>query len=422
MLFSNPGKTSIIIIISIIVIAVLVETSITRISVFMGGLNSYEFNIAIFSILVLVFALGQHLILRFTGLRNIQSKQKNLILTFKSVSITQYVLLAMLFFTIVEMIFTLSYSVTLTKAIIWINYGMSTILLGLLSERFFAWFRSNRNRTVLVYAIGMMFLSLNSLITIPYVSSELSGVTRGTESIGPIKSLVSVVGVVNEQGRILNWTYLITSILSFVIIWAATVLLLHHYSRKIGKVKYWIIISIPLVYFISQFQYLFLEVLTPYRVSDPILFGVSYTLFFSAVKPAGGILFGIAFWIISRSISSKTVKDYMMISGFGLLLFFSSSQPLGLTLAPFPPFGLATICFVGLSSYLIYIGIYSSAISVANDIQLRRSIRKSIEEHSDLLDKIGAAEVERQIQDRVLVLTKGLSNEIAEHTGVQIIS
>lgn len=97
-------------------------------------------------------------------------------------------------------------------------------------------------------------------------------------------------------------------------------------------------------------------------------------------------------------------KDYVMISGCGLLLFFSSSQPFGLTLDPFPPFGLATICFVGLSSYFIYVGIYSSALSAANDVQLRRSIKKSIEKQSDLLDKFGTAEVERQIQSRVLVL------------------
>jgi len=109
----------------------------------------------------------------------------------------------------------------------------------------------------------------------------------------------------------------------------------------------------------------------------------------------------------------------MIISAYGLLLFFASNQPFGLTLVPFPPFGLATISFVGLSCYLIYLGIYSSALSVANDVQLRKSIRKSVEQQSDLLDKIGTAEMEHQIQDRVLVLTKDLSYEIAQTTGVQ---
>jgi hypothetical protein len=251
------------------------------------------------------------------------------------------------------------------------------------------------------------------------VSNELAAVTRGTEFIGPLKSLVSIIGLANLQGVVLNQTYLITSILSFIIIWIATVFLLYHYTKKIGRIKYWIIVSIPLVYFLSQFQYALLEVFTPLRLFDPILFGILYTLFFSAVKPVGGILFGLVFWIVYRNIRNENVKDYLMISGFGLLLFFSSNQPFGLTLAPYPPFGLATICFVGLSSFLIYAGIYSSALSVANDVALRRSIKKSVEKQSDFLEKIGTAEEERQISNRILVLTRELSNKVTENTGVQ---
>ena len=61
-----------------------------------------------------------------------------------------------------------------------------------------------------------------------------------------------------------------------------------------------------------------------------------------------------------------------------MTLLFTSNQPLGLIFAPYPPFGLATICYMTLASYLILLGIYSSAISVANDTTLRRSIKKSL--------------------------------------------
>jgi hypothetical protein len=63
------------------------------------------------------------------------------------------------------------------------------------------------------------------------------------------------------------------------------------------------------------------------------------------------------------------VKEYMTISAFGMMLLFTSNQPLGLTFLSYPPFGLATISFFGLASYLILIGVYSSAISVANDVK-----------------------------------------------------
>ena len=47
--------------------------------------------------------------------------------------------------------------------------------------------------------------------------------------------------------------------------------------------------------------------------------------------------------------------------------------------------------------YLVPIGIYSSAISVAEDSKLRQSIRSFAVRESRLLDSIGMAEIERQV-------------------------
>ena len=69
-------------------------------------------------------------------------------------------------------------------------------------------------------------------------------------------------------------------------------------------------------------------------------------------------------------------------SGYGLLLLFTANQHQIIQLNPYPPFGLPTICYVGLASYLILVGIYSSALSVANDFELRRSIEVGRQENS----------------------------------------
>jgi hypothetical protein len=74
---------------------------------------------------------------------------------------------------------------------------------------------------------------------------------------------------------------------------------------------------------------------------------------------------------------------------------------------------------MGLASYLIYVGIYSSALSVANDSELRKTIRKSVEQQTELLDSIGSAEMERQLQNRVLFLTRDRPNEMTEETGIE---
>jgi hypothetical protein len=121
----------------------------------------------------------------------------------------------------------------------------------------------------------------------------------------------------------------------------------------------------------SQFGYVFLGLFTSFRTSQPILFGVVYSLFFIGSVPAGGILFGIAFWSIARNIRSNVVKQYKMILAYGMMILFSSNQASALVRFFYPPFGLVTLSFFGMASYLIFIGIYSSAISVAEDSELR---------------------------------------------------
>ena len=133
----------------------------------------------------------------------------------------------------------------------------------------------------------------------------------------------------------------------------------------------------------------------------------------------GGILAGIAFWIIARSIKQKAVRQYLLISACGIMLVFASNQASRLVYPPFPPIELGAICYLGLASYLILVGIYSSALSVANDVELRRSIRKSVEQQSNLLGNIGTAQLENQIQKTVLNKTRDLYLKLGDETGVQ---
>ncbi|MDW0206948.1 MAG: hypothetical protein QOA28_05240, partial [Nitrososphaeraceae archaeon] len=73
----------------------------------------------------------------------------------------------------------------------------------------------------------------------------------------------------------------------------------------------------------------------------------------------------------------------------------------------------------GLSCYLIYNGLYYSAISVSQDMTLRQSIRKSVLEQSKLLDSIGTAEMERDVQTQVLTIVKKKSAAMEEKSGVE---
>jgi hypothetical protein len=61
---------------------------------------------------------------------------------------------------------------------------------------------------------------------------------------------------------------------------------------------------------------------------------------------------------------------------------------------------------MGLSSYLVLIGIYSSAISISEDSRLRNSIRNFALKETNLLDSIGSAHIEQEIQNKVIEFTK----------------
>ena len=59
------------------------------------------------------------------------------------------------------------------------------------------------------------------------------------------------------------------------------------------------------------------------------------------------------------------------LKGIGLVLLFASNQAIIFVNEPYPPYGFVSVLYVGLASYLVLIGIYSSAISISEDSKLR---------------------------------------------------
>jgi hypothetical protein len=406
-----PNTTVMLAIISIIIAACILDTSIIKLSVFTGGLNP-NLNIIIFSGLTVVYAAGQYFILLFIRRKIELSRMPSVSVIQRLISIIQYSLLAVLILIILQMVFTSTYDVFLLKVLVWTSYGVSVALLGLLAEKFLSWFRSSHDIVVILYATAMGILSANAAITILTV---MSGLTAQLEEIRPLGSPVSIV---LNADNVFNSIYVVTSILSFIFIWVATVLLLRYYSKRLGTAKYWILVSAPLFYFLSQFQTILFDLFAPLRLSDPILFGIVFTLVFSLAKPIGGILFGIAFWTVARRVSQHAIKDYLMVSAFGIILLFTSNQATDLIIAPYPPFGLVTVSFMGLSSYMLLVGIYSSAISISQDSVLRKSIRTLAESEFKLLDSIGTAQVEQEVLRKVMPVVKRQAHNIKEETGI----
>jgi hypothetical protein len=371
-----------------------------------------EWDIAAFTTIATIYAVVQYVLLRQVKSQAKASKLFALNLIHKIVFLIQYALTALLIFVILQMVLSSAYNSIIVVVAIAISYTLAIIMTGLLTLRFYLWFKSSRNTVILAYCIAAASLLINAALTLVYVSN-------GLLSMSPV--VLPHIGhftTYSPYSIMLNFGYVMSSIVSFIITWIATIMLLRHHSKKLGAAKYWILVTIPLVYFLSQFQPLFLDLLLDYRLSNPIVFNVLYTVIFSLSKPVGGILFGIAFWYMARSMHHTGLSNYLMIAGYGVLLFFTSNQATVLINLPYPPFGMATISFVGLSCYLLFVGIYASAVSIAEDSNLRKSIRKLAEKESKLLDSIGLAQMEQVIQKRVITLSKETERTMIEQTGV----
>jgi hypothetical protein len=106
--------------------------------------------------------------------------------------------------------------------------------------------------------------------------------------------------------------------MSFVSIWATTAILVNYYrERSIGTVIYWIILALPLFYYVANvfYQFIIMNMLNPYLTIDPVTVSIILTAFLSLSEPIGGLVFAFGFWKISKIISyEKNIKTYMVIS------------------------------------------------------------------------------------------------------------
>jgi hypothetical protein len=371
-----------------------------------------------------VYAISQYFILEFIKGRGekelgyAKGKMRLSAATFrKIVSIIQYVITAILIFVILQLIFYSRYSPAATTAITAISYTTAIVMIGLLAYLFFMWFNQNRRSAsglkVFLYGLSSAALVLNTIIGLALIYSL--SLTKPV-MMGPHAGSVTVL-IGTPIDRILNPSYIATSILGFILMWSATAILLRSYSQRLGKAKYWFLVSIPLVYFVSQFLTLFSNQFAATLALYPVLF----TLLFVFSKPVGGILFGAAFYSIGRrgiSSNGNFVRDYMTFAAYGFVLFFVSSQ--NTVVQPtYPPFGVIAASFVGLSGFMMFLGLYSSAISVSQDVKLRQLIRRSAAQEVKFLESIGTAQMEQELQKRVLTIAKKNSDNMVEETGVQ---
>jgi hypothetical protein len=338
-----------------------------------------------------------------------QSRKTPRIRTFYLISLTSFVVLTFFIGLLMYQLFYYHYYETwINISIVSISYGISSVLIIWLALIFFSWYKSTHDRVVFLYFVSMSLIAFHLIFTILFIGAKISdNQYRVAEYVGGSGD------VSGGRHLLLDIIYRISSFISFFSIWMTTAILMSSYREKlIGSVKYWIILVLPLAYFLITYFYQFFlsNLLISYFQNDPVTVSIIVSAFLSLSKPIGGIIFAAAFWNMSRVVGyERKMKLSMVIAGWGIFFIFSANQAATQIIIPYPPFGITTVTILNMASFLMVLGIYNSATLVSSNNSLRTSLHK----HAlKLLKPIGRAEMEKEIQKTVKNISE--HKEIAE--------
>jgi flagellar basal body-associated protein FliL len=221
--------------------------------------------------------------------------------------------------------------------------------------------------------------------------------------------------------------------IGYVFLWFTSVLFLRHYSKRVGEVKFWIIMGLPLLSFlIGVYLLSVVESSSPMdsqqeeeeqQSSRTLLL---YVLLVVASVVAGAIRFGMMFLSVAKSMhklkstESYALAKYLTVYAYGIIILPESLTSPFIDLTAYPPFSAIAWSLAAFASYLFSFGFYASAISLSHNRDLRRAIRNSaLEQSSKLLDNIGVGELQQQLQDKVMNIVNAQAEKIERQTGIQ---
>ena len=412
---SRFDSENLLILMGFVTITILVDSEIGVIADFIPEQLSSSVGLATFIGIAIIFAVTQHFILSYIKQSNKEARPKafNLDLAFWIVSIVQYILVVILAYVILQIIIAQQYNTVTLYASHVISYGFWVVILGLLARAFFSWYRlSSKNIMVLILALSMIAYVINGIAGLAYhfdmLTQQKPVVTSNDIAYFPEFS----IGTLGSQIDII---YQVAGGAAYVFTWIGTVKLLYPYIKKLGRVKFWTIMGGAMIYYLISFPLFVLGYFTPSANVD----AMTNILIFSLGGIFTGIIFGAAFLSVARTLRKDTsLRNHMIMAAYGFILFYIAGSATAAQ-AAYPPYGLASVSLTGLSCYLIYSGLYSSATIVSQDTTLRQSIRKSVTEQSRLLDSIGTAHMEQELESRVLTIAKKNSEAMAEESGVE---
>ena len=398
----------------VVTVTITIDSEIGYVADFIPEQVSSNTGIFVFILIAVIFAITQYFILDYVKQLNRETRQRvpHLTRLHTGISVAQYLLAVVVAIVILQILFIQQYNIVSLYIVYAISYGLWIVTLAILARAFFSWYRFSKNAVVLIFALSM----------IAYVINGVAGLFEYSDMLGQQKSIITSVDVayfpefsiesVGSQIGVINNA---ASSAAYILTWIGTVKMLYPYIKKLGKIKFWTIMGVAMVYYLSIFPLFVLGYFTPSENVD----AMTNILIFSLAGLLSGIIFGAAFYSVARTLRrGSDLRNHMIVAAYGFVLFYIAGSA-SASQAAYPPFGIISVSFIGLSCYLIYAGLYSSAVTVSQDTTLRLSIKKSITDQAKFLHGMGSAHMEQELQSTVMEIAKKHSDVLTEKTGVE---
>jgi hypothetical protein len=411
---SNPDKRLFALMLVAIVV-ITIDSQIGYVADFIPEQLSSNVGVFTFVVIAVIFVITQYLILDYVKKSNKEARERvrHISKLHTGVTVAQYLLASVVAIVILQILLTQQYN-TITLYIVYaISFGLWILILALLAKAFLSWYKlSGKNVMVLIFTLSMIIYVVNGIAGLAENFYTLGQQKKTITSVDvahfpefSIESVVSQVGIINN----------ISSIAAYILTWIGTVKMLYPYIKKLGKTKFWVIMGVTMIYYLIEYPLFVLGYFTPSENAD----AMTNILVFSLAGLLTGIIFGAAFLSVAGTLrKGSTLRNHMIIAAYGFLLFYIAGSSAA-SQAAYPPYGVVSISFIGLSCYLIYTGLYSSAVTVSQDTTLRISIKKSMTEQAKFLDGMGSAHMEQELQSTVMKIAKKQADVLTEKTGVE---
>jgi len=347
---------------------------------------------------------------------------------YKATPIFLYALLVIFGAIIVEMVLFSQYSTYLLILLLLIS-AVAILFFGFRTYKFLSWYNSSANKRhnimILAFAISAMLLCISTTVAITLDIKQL--VVSRPPSIDanyPASNSMAHRQLTSIQLIIHLYGFLVPQVTAIAIAeTVAVAFFLRYFKDQIGRATFWTLIILPPVLFLTGvFGPQFLK-----STGSEFVYMESQFLIFRVIGTAGWVVadFVIAYAYIlvaktlGREIASSRNKiiNYLIIAAFATILISPTTNN-WITNNSYPPFGAIQRAFLVLASFLFSIGIYSVALSVAQDSELRQLARKYVKEYS-LLDTLGNAQENAEIMRKLVTLIHQHADAMEKETGVE---